>query len=402
MSITVIASLAQSSPELIGKFSASSIDDTPAENSFQNLFADLLTPEPLSQQNPEATAPTQAVAPDSLLINLAQAPLIIDRAASGGTDEFPLATTLMNAQESGMSASGVAAPTPTPATTPTPTPDTATILAQPVIVADSSPPNRNATIAGSTVSEIIRPSRNGDKTPVPTDVAPESDTVNAQIQFAKHNSGIDTQRASESPTLAEVIAREILLEPRSNATGETPAPALSEPARISAGEIAPIGQFGNTSQGAIPSTTLSVIRELEIRAHPASPVWREALSAQVSVLIGQRVQSAEMRVHPPELGPVEIRIFTVDQQTSIVFTAAHEDTRRAIEDALPRLREVLLESGVNLESTSVNRERSSGDSHREAHGGARRDALEQDDKAEDSPTNMTSPRRLEGLIDTFA
>ena len=333
--------------------------------------------------------------------------MILDKTASSVADEFPLTigtTPLLVGEASAGAVLGAEAVAPAP--------DPNVILAQPVILENNLPAAHNAAIAASTVSEFIRPTRSGEKASVSSAATAVSDMDLPQNQLADrkggidthtdHNGGIDTKYASEAPRTVNLFARETPVEPRLIPIGETLAPAMVEFPRIAVGETAPIGQFESAAHGAMLSTSVPVIRELELKAHPASPVWREAFSAQVSVLIGERVQSAEKRVNPPELGPVEIRIFTVDQHTSIVFTAAHEETRRAIEDALPRLREVLQESGVNLDSTTVNRERSSGDSHREGHGNAGRAASETDDKAEDPQANMASPRRSEGLIDTFA
>jgi flagellar hook-length control protein FliK len=153
------------------------------------------------------------------------------------------------------------------------------------------------------------------------------------------------------------------------------------------------------------NTPLQMAREIEIKLPPSNPVWREAFTSQVNLLIGERVQAAEMRVHPPELGPVDIRISVADQQTSIAFTAAHEDTRRAIEDALPRLREVLEESGVQLGKTSVEGERTQHEdqgNRSTAPGRHLPENHDNDDADTGAIARTASIRAPLGLIDTFA
>lgn len=81
--------------------------------------------------------------------------------------------------------------------------------------------------------------------------------------------------------------------------------------------------------------------------------WREAFNHQVTLLVARKEQSAEIILHPPQLGPVEIQINLSADQASIVFTAAQQETRQALEDALPRLKEMLAEQGIKLGETTV-------------------------------------------------
>ncbi len=83
--------------------------------------------------------------------------------------------------------------------------------------------------------------------------------------------------------------------------------------------------------------------------------WGSAFASRVAWQIGDGVQQAQIKVNPAELGPVEIRI-SIDKDTgsaSVQFLANHGSTREAIEQSLPRLRELLQESGLNLADTNV-------------------------------------------------
>jgi len=53
---------------------------------------------------------------------------------------------------------------------------------------------------------------------------------------------------------------------------------------------------------------------------------------------------------------MEIRISVQSDQTSVWFGAAHAATRTALEQALPRLRELLAGQGLNLSDAGVFRE----------------------------------------------
>jgi flagellar hook-length control protein FliK len=56
------------------------------------------------------------------------------------------------------------------------------------------------------------------------------------------------------------------------------------------------------------------------------------------------------------LGPVEVRIDVRDGATSVWFGAAHPDTRSALEQSLPRLRELFAASGLLLADAGVARD----------------------------------------------
>jgi hypothetical protein len=64
-------------------------------------------------------------------------------------------------------------------------------------------------------------------------------------------------------------------------------------------------------------------------------------------------QSAEIRLNPANMGPIEVRIAMNDDQATITFTAQHGVVRDAIEASLPRLREMFTGSGLQLAQANV-------------------------------------------------
>lgn len=83
------------------------------------------------------------------------------------------------------------------------------------------------------------------------------------------------------------------------------------------------------------------------------PQWAEAFNSKVIMLAKDNIQSAQIRLNPAELGPVEIRLNVNNDQTHIHFIAQHGDVREVIEDAFPRLKEMMGQSGVNLGDVNV-------------------------------------------------
>lgn len=114
----------------------------------------------------------------------------------------------------------------------------------------------------------------------------------------------------------------------------------------------PLAAAGLPSQLGAPSTSLPIAH-----AHVATPLghaaFGEDLSQRVLLLAGQRISSAEISVTPNDLGPISVSIEVRGQEAAMQFAAGHATTRAAIEDALPRLREMLAAQGLQLTQADV-------------------------------------------------
>jgi flagellar hook-length control protein FliK len=87
-----------------------------------------------------------------------------------------------------------------------------------------------------------------------------------------------------------------------------------------------------------------------------SEQWADELGTRLTWMVDRGQQSASLRLSPDNLGPLEVRISITDDKASVWFGAAHADTRAAIEQALPRLREMLGAQGLSLTDSGVFRE----------------------------------------------
>ena len=88
-------------------------------------------------------------------------------------------------------------------------------------------------------------------------------------------------------------------------------------------------------------------------------------------MVGHDESHAELTLTPPQLGKVEISITISGEQTSAQFVAATPAARELIEQSLPRLREILEQSGINLGQTDVGTSSQPGSSGEGRRGGAR-------------------------------
>lgn len=83
-----------------------------------------------------------------------------------------------------------------------------------------------------------------------------------------------------------------------------------------------------------------------------SPVMKQQLITMVS----QGIQHAEIRLDPPELGQLMVRIQVQGDQTQVQFQVAQHQTRDLIEQAIPRLKELLSEQGLQLTDSHVSQD----------------------------------------------
>jgi flagellar hook-length control protein FliK len=133
-----------------------------------------------------------------------------------------------------------------------------------------------------------------------------------------------------------------------------------------------------------------------------SPNGPETFAHRVQWLVDQHVGEAHIKLNPPELGAVDVKISLVDDKTYVQLTTATAAARDELSQSLPRLRELFTVSGLELGGASVHNGR---DGHPARHGygaeapGSLPFAPFSDD-GEDVPAFL--PRRTLGRIDLFA
>lgn len=82
--------------------------------------------------------------------------------------------------------------------------------------------------------------------------------------------------------------------------------------------------------------------------------WGRMVGERAVMMAQQGPRVAEIRLDPPELGSIRIRVqIHAGDQVSISFTAPNAAVRDAVEQQLPRLREMFAEQGMNLADASV-------------------------------------------------
>jgi flagellar hook-length control protein FliK len=70
-------------------------------------------------------------------------------------------------------------------------------------------------------------------------------------------------------------------------------------------------------------------------------------------MVSNQHQIAALNLNPPDLGPLQVILSVNSDQASAAFVSQNPEVRQALEAALPRLKEMMAESGINLGNATV-------------------------------------------------
>lgn len=145
-----------------------------------------------------------------------------------------------------------------------------------------------------------------------------------------------------------------------------------------------------------------------IAAPLGSNGWADEFSQKISWMSTQQNQVAELHLNPPDLGPLDVVLKISDNQATAMFTSPHSAVRDAIENALPKLREILADNGIMLGNTTVSdqnpRDNNSAMNQRGNSPAGRETSGIGNEPADSalSTLQLAPARRHNGLVDTFA
>lgn len=143
--------------------------------------------------------------------------------------------------------------------------------------------------------------------------------------------------------------------------------------------------------------------QLQVHTPLGQRGWAEDVGNKVVWLAGRGSGKAELVITPPNLGKVEVSINMNGEQANAHFVAASREAREALEQALPRLRELMQQAGISLGQTSVSDQQQPAAQHDGRHAGGNGKGSDNHGNAHDSGAESTpvTQRISEGLVDTF-
>ncbi len=169
----------------------------------------------------------------------------------------------------------------------------------------------------------------------------------------------------------------------------TPAPTINQNANPSVQVHSMLASHATAAADAAPDIT--------INTPVGTPAWQDDLGTQLTWMAINGREAASLRLSPEHLGPLEVRISVREGEASVYFGASNPETRSALEQSLPRLRELLASQGLVLADAGVSRDAPRHAFKPSAQPGGPRGIS--DAAAESNVSSVTLTRM--GLVDTY-
>jgi flagellar hook-length control protein FliK len=147
----------------------------------------------------------------------------------------------------------------------------------------------------------------------------------------------------------------------------------------------------------------------------ATPVgnhgWDGEVGEKIAWMANRNESRADLVLNPPHLGRIEVSLSVNGDQANVSFASANPAVREALENAVPKLREVLQGAGISLGQTQVGAEsfqqqannRENGDNPNRGNSSGRGiDTALSNVVSTGSSSASQWLRRGNGLVDTFA
>ncbi|MDY7537119.1 flagellar hook-length control protein FliK [Undibacterium sp. RTI2.1] len=219
---------------------------------------------------------------------------------------------------------------------------------------------------------------------------------------ALNNSNAITEDKSQK-TVASQITNTITNAIENNSAIKT---AGLEKMQDTAVAIAPAPQ-SFAQQLAVSTNSAAGAAAEHLAPRVGSPAWDQAVGQKVVWMVAGGQQTAELTLNPPDLGPLRVVLSVNNDQASATFTSAQPDVRAALEAALPRLREMMSDAGMQLSNFSVNSQSfQQGNTPQDGRPGSQRSNNSQTSSNESGISSLTSTKTNAstpvGIVDTFA
>jgi len=202
--------------------------------------------------------------------------------------------------------------------------------------------------------------------------------------FAQNNISMQLAAAQFSPEVKDALLlnmNEQLMSVQGNNT------MLSQ-------SMAAVG-LGTATQAAATQTQLAPL-------NLGQSAWESNLGSRLQMLVGQNIQTAEIRLDPPELGALDIKIKVINEVANVTLSSPNAQVREAMEASIPRLREMFAESGVSLGDVNVGQESFAQQQSSEDEGIGAVAGVNESDFVDEQPVVVTKEIMSDRLLDFYA
>lgn len=234
----------------------------------------------------------------------------------------------------------------------------------------------------------------------------------AQSKPAVTTAASQSNNTAQSATSSGLTLDSSFQQALSNMVKQDDQAAIKASASDNAVNATPIATASSLPAPVTASATTSTPSTPMLNSQLGSDEWQQALSQQIVMFSRNGQQNAELRLHPEDLGAIQISLKLDNDQAQINLVSSHSHVRAALEAAIPQLRSALAESGINLGESQVSSDSSAQGQQFQQQQEARRDgqhgrfSLTQDSDTDITPIAVPAAlqARVSGnsAVDTFA
>ncbi|TQP66706.1 flagellar hook-length control protein FliK [Vibrio cholerae] len=174
-------------------------------------------------------------------------------------------------------------------------------------------------------------------------LAPQTVAANPMLNPA---ATVNPELAASSAMLAALGGRALAGSDERRAVSESGQEGLAQQIAAAAGQGTVQNQALNRAESQLVQTNATPV---PLNKEMAA----DQLAERVQMMMSKNLKNIDIRLDPPELGRMHIRMNMQGDGATVHFTVANQHAREALEQTMPRLREMLAQQGVQLGDTSV-------------------------------------------------
>lgn len=174
-------------------------------------------------------------------------------------------------------------------------------------------------------------------------LAPQTVAANPMLNPA---ATVNPELAASSAMLAALGGRALAGSDERRAASESGQEGLAQQIAAAAGQGTAQNQALNRAESQLVQTNATPV---PLNKEMAA----DQLAERVQMMMSKNLKNIDIRLDPPELGRMHIRMNMQGDGATVHFTVANQHAREALEQTMPRLREMLAQQGVQLGDTSV-------------------------------------------------
>lgn len=207
-----------------------------------------------------------------------------------------------------------------------------------------------------------------DKTQAVNTFAEHLKAVNQTQQQQQQQAGAEQQTGQgQSKAAAEMMVANQPVPTAANAASFSqqlqqlqPMQPLTEQTATTAALTQPIAQSSAAGQAAQLASRPAETQGWQAPLALTEPAAAQQLKDRVMVQIQHKLQTAEVQLHPEDMGSMQIKLNLQQDQLSVQFVVQQGAAKEALEQQMPRLRELLEQQGIALTEGQVEQRQSGG------------------------------------------